>query len=321
MIVPEYWAEARIQKRFPERQITVRRFGWSDEGQEAAQQHAEMRVKEAFDQIVSGVDLPRREQKVGYNGSDGHPIREEIVERLGDSVVTRNSYGARCLNSPNVFFADVDVEERDFSALIGLSLLPAALAYFSSGRWAITFIWLFASAVSIFVFLEVATRLLRRLRGSLKERALKRVDDFAENHPDWHLRVYETPLGYRILAMHKTFDPRSDEVAMAFEELKVDRIFRLMCQKQQCFRARLTAKPWRIGIERLRPRPGVWPIAADRMPARRLWIEEYESTARNFAACRFVKALGAVHVVASGVSDICEYHDRHCSVDSAFELA
>ena len=30
MIVPQYWAEARTRHRDRNRQVTVRRFGWSD---------------------------------------------------------------------------------------------------------------------------------------------------------------------------------------------------------------------------------------------------------------------------------------------------
>ena len=52
MIVPEFWAEARIQQRIDERQITVRRFGWSDASQEEAQANAEVRVGEAFKKIA-----------------------------------------------------------------------------------------------------------------------------------------------------------------------------------------------------------------------------------------------------------------------------
>ena len=36
MIIPKYWAEARLQHRDRKRQITVRRFGWSDVGEAEA---------------------------------------------------------------------------------------------------------------------------------------------------------------------------------------------------------------------------------------------------------------------------------------------
>jgi hypothetical protein len=32
MIVPRYWAEGRVQERVAGRQLTVRRYGWWDEG-------------------------------------------------------------------------------------------------------------------------------------------------------------------------------------------------------------------------------------------------------------------------------------------------
>src|SRR6187455_1005744 len=104
MIVPQFWAEARIQQTRPLRRITVRRFGWSDVSQEEAQAHAEARAREAFDRIASGEVLRRREPRVPYSGADGVPIREEILERHGDVIITRNVYGARCLNTPNVAF-------------------------------------------------------------------------------------------------------------------------------------------------------------------------------------------------------------------------
>src|SRR5262245_45571689 len=99
MIVPQFWAEARIQQRVEKRQVTVRRFGWSDESQADAQINADARAREALARILAGESLPRRERKRPYNGAQGVPIREEIVDRHGDVVLTRNSYGALCLNT------------------------------------------------------------------------------------------------------------------------------------------------------------------------------------------------------------------------------
>ncbi len=107
MIVPAYWAEARLQARFRGRPVVVRRFGWSDEGPAEAQGHADRRANEALNAILAGQVLPRREVRSNY-GVEGVPIREQIVLRDGDVIITRNSYGALCLNSPDVLFADID---------------------------------------------------------------------------------------------------------------------------------------------------------------------------------------------------------------------
>src|SRR5688572_28381771 len=108
MIVPQFWAEARAQHRKKDRQVTIRRFGWSDASQAEAQANADARAAEALARVLAGEDLLRREPKIPYNGAAGVPIREEIVARHGEDVITRNSYGARCLNTPDVLFADVD---------------------------------------------------------------------------------------------------------------------------------------------------------------------------------------------------------------------
>ena len=48
MIVPAYWAEGRVHEKRDGKQVTIRRFGWSDESQAAAQAHADDRAREAF---------------------------------------------------------------------------------------------------------------------------------------------------------------------------------------------------------------------------------------------------------------------------------
>ncbi len=328
MIVPEFWAEARIRKRFPDRQVTVRRFGWSDVSQEAAQRHADQRVAEAFDRIVSGEKLPQHEKKVRYNGADGLPIREEIVQRFRDNVVTRNSYGARCLNTPNVFFADIDMPPSPLQGCVAMCLIGVAslIIGIAIGTWKNSFVTgalaLIVSAVLITIVSERAYRLLIRLRGGPEHVVRRRIHAFASARPNWHLRIYRTPNGFRVLALHKTFDPRSAEVDEAFRALGVDRTYTIMCQKQNCFRARLSAKPWRIGIDQhLKPRPGVWPIAEERMPQRRTWLEEYDSSAANYAACRFEEAIGDVLSFSREAEAVCEFHDQACSAHRNFDLA
>ena len=108
MIVPQFWAESRLQHREKGRQVTLRRFGWSDTSQADAQSNADVRVRAALDRVLAGAKLPRIEPKIPYNGADGVPIREEIVARHGETIVTRNAHGARCLNTPNVLFSDID---------------------------------------------------------------------------------------------------------------------------------------------------------------------------------------------------------------------
>jgi hypothetical protein len=112
MLIPYFWAECRLQTKLAKRQVTVKRWGWSDLSQDDAQELANRRAKEAMERILNGETLRRLEAKDTYGTADGVPIREEVVSRHAEVVITRNSYGSLCLNTPNVLFADVDAEWR-----------------------------------------------------------------------------------------------------------------------------------------------------------------------------------------------------------------
>lgn len=277
MIVPKFWAEGRVQQSIGDRQITVRRWGWSDDSQAAAQVHADQRARAGFDRVASGAEFLRREPKVAYNGAEGVPIREEIVAQHGDTVITRNGYGALCLNTPNVLFADID-------------LATGAIGF------------------------------LKRLFGGNPEAAArKKIQQFAQHHPDWHLRLYRTPAGFRLLALHRTFDPAEPAATELFNAIGTDPIFVKMCTRQRCFRARVSPKPWRIGIGR-HYRPGVWPVTPDRQEDRRRWVAQYDTAAKGYAACQFLETLGSSRTTAEADA-VRRLHDDLCAATSSKPLA
>jgi hypothetical protein len=304
MIVPAFWAEGRIQHRQRDRQVTIRRLGWSDVSQAEAQAMADARAGEALQRALAGeTTLARREPKVPYNGASGVPIREEIVERYGAHVITRNSYGARCLNTPNVLFADIDVESTFpewLMQVIGLlSMGVGAYVWWREGSFGVA---AFAWVAAFFVVATVVWLVHKAATGGVERRvraARKRIARFAAAHPGCAVRVYRTPSGLRVMATHQLFTPNDPAVAAFFKAVHVDRVYRQMCLNQQCFRARLTPKPWRIGIaSHMKPRPGVWPVEPSRRPERDAWIARYEERSQGYAACRFLEALGppATHI-------------------------
>ncbi len=325
MIVPEFWAEGCVHSEVAGKPATVRRFGWSDESPAAAQAHADQRTREAFDRIAAGEALKRRERKSAYNGADGLPIREEIVARLGDTVITRNGYGARCLNTPDVLFMDIDFETPMRGGVLGFAIGPALIAGLLGGWTGKTWIGGLVAAVVVFM---VAWRIgIRKKRGESdgnpapEKRAAARIGRFIRQHPEWHLRVYRTPAGFRLLAMHATFAPGDPATADLFDQLGVDKVYGRMCRHQNCFRARLTAKPWRIGIgERMRPQHGVWPVAPDKRPVRDAWVARYEQAAAGHAACQYLESVGSreVHPSAQAVQTL---HDALSGAQSGLPLA
>jgi len=325
MIVPSYWAEAKRTVRVDEHEITVRRFGWSDEGQSQADEHADARIDEAVEQIMSDEPTDLREPKVPYNGADGLPIREEIVARRGDAVLTRNAYGALCLNTPDVLFADVDALD-DWSASAYKYTFLVYLVAYGFAAWEnaeLRSVSLFLLG-ALFVVVIVGSGwhwVLNQIRVSPKQVARKRIERFANRNRDWSMRLYETPRGWRVLVTHDTFDPRGDAVRAFFKAIETDPIYARMCFNQNCFRARVSPKPWRIGIDdHMKPRPGVWPLSADRMPDREQWVRRYERESEGFSSCRFIATIGSIMTCQNAVETV-RWHDELSRSGSTMPIA
>lgn len=303
MQIPQYWAEARVVGRVQRRERVLRRFGWSETSQADAQQNAEVRARRALAELQAGRDVPQREPKLPYGGQ-GLPIREQVLARHGDVVITRNSYGAHCLNEPDVLFADVDVTtrlprfwERLFRFAVRDLVLMALLggivllvdrelgACCAGGALAV---------VALIVLQEWRHRMLQapHLRARAREQALARIRALAAALPDARFACYETPAGLRLIALHRCFDPAAEHTQRLLRELDSDPAYVQMCALQACFRARTSGKPWRMGVRHIVPRPGVWPVHPDRLPRREAWIAEYEAAAAHFAACRFLEEVG-----------------------------
>lgn len=328
MLIPTYWAEARLQHRERRRTVTLRRFGWSDVGEAEAQAHAETRVREAMARVLSGETLPRRERRVAYNGAEGVPIREEIVDRHGDSAITRTGYGALCLNTPDVLFADIDFAEHSrprhvlaAMALVFVAVAAALIAVFHVQAMASLIVAFFASLLLGVPLPGALRKVVVALRGGREQVALRRVRRFVAAHPDWRLRVYRTPAGLRLLALHRRFDPREDAVRACFDAFGVDPLYARMCLNQNCFRARLTPKPWRMGLPRLRaPYSAAWRPEHAGLPARRAWIERYDREAQGYAACRYLETVGS-GPTDPGAESVQALHDLLCQAERTLPLA
>ena len=258
------------------------------------------RAREALDRFRAGREVVRRELKRAYNGSEGVPIREEIISREGETVITRNSYGALCLNTQNVLFADIDYSYSPSWPLIvaAMSLVAGGLLLAAwYGHWGFACLAVFLVPTLGYLLAAGAQRTLVGLSGGQEANARGRVERFLSGHPDWYVRLYRTPAGLRVLVLSQTFDPSDPRVTEFFQALGTDPIYVRMCQRQHCFRARVSPKPWRIGIgHHMKPRPGVWPVDSERLPARHSWIEAYERAAEGYASCQFIAALGSGRV-------------------------
>ena len=332
MHIPRYWAQIRLRHETGIRHgTTVQRWGWSDDSQQAAEAHARERAQTALDGVLQAPI--RRDGTAGFRriewasdyGLNGEtPIREEILEQRGNMVLTRNSYGAHCLNTPNVAIADIDAlpdprvaAQRRFPALsLGFTAVPLLLLLLQPHAFSLQYLpsWLWI----MFWGGLFARNLLRwqRARTSLKvqpaadpmQAAVERVTAFSQQHPDWGLRVYRTPKGLRVIVTHQPMEPTSAAVQSLFAALQVDPLFARLCAQQQCFRARVTGKPWRMDMNGPSEQARRWPTPSNHTEARHDWNAIYDAKAQHYSACQWVSQLGQA-AVDPAVQPLVDWHD------------
>lgn len=259
-------------------------WGWSDTSLEEAKQHGDERARQVAKNFAMSGRLERRH----YYGD--RPFREEILEKITDgdgklaAVVTRNSYGCEVLNTARVMFVDVDLEEEGEA---------------SAGWW---------------------SRLLGRRGAPPKnpEVFIERARQWAERNAGWCWRVYRTRAGLRFMATHAFFNPQEASKSGVFEALNADPLYRRLCENQKCFRARLTPKPWRCGVNTLTVS---WPWADQNCEKRfRKWQREYEREAAEYSTCALVTTLGTGQT-QSEISSLVKLHDERTRVGSSLPLA
>lgn len=270
MQIYEYWSRGSADVQRDGQSWKVVCFGASDESVEDATRVAEERAQLAARAIRRG------ETRAGYEYTQ-RPLREELVEELEhagerSAVITRNSYGSLVLNTEGAMFVDIDYPPR-----------------------------------GSFVALRRAFgRLFGREVPTPDERIRARVREVVGATPGLGLRLYRTANGYRCLITSRTFDPIARESRALLERFGCDPLYVLLCQAQECFRARLSPKFWRCDA----PRPPFrfpW-IDSERERRYREWQAEYETCTRSFRTCSFVETVGAAKVLEP-LEQIVRVHD------------
>jgi hypothetical protein len=221
------------------------------------------------------------------------PLREEVLERFPGAhgepfaAVTRNNYGALVLNAARVMFIDLD--------------FPPISAGEQWRYW----------------WARLLRKSVRSLDAQREDDARKKLEQFIADHPDWSLRAYRTFGGLRALATHDLFEPTAARTLDTLQMLGTDPLYVRLCKAQECFRARLTPKPWRCGCASNTVR---WP--RDDAEQRRFeqWQSGYLARQANYATCRFLATLGHGRVHPD-VERIVAVHDELTRCRESLELA
>ena len=280
MQIPKYWArETRSVTTADGQAYFFICWQWSDDSSEDAQRRARERIAAIAHRAGSGAPLDR----YGYGD---RPLREEIVQTVSNAqgeriaAITRNAYGSLVLNAARVMFVDIDIADEERAA----TRKPAA----------------------------------GKAPPDREEQLLEQMRQWTRRNPQWAVRAYRTRGGLRCLVTHDLFDPAQESTRDLLRQFQSDPLYVRLCVAQECFRARLTPKPWRCDM---RLPPARYPYQNARAEQEhRQWVQRYESVSLRYGVCKFLQEYGsrARHPDAAAVLDI---HDRYTRAGEELRLA
>ncbi|WP_064608896.1 hypothetical protein [Photobacterium sp. J15] len=250
-------------------------WGASNESSQAAKENAEKRL--AAMQTFFGGDFDKNDEYEYWVDF----VKEEIIDEIKSNdgrvlaILSRNSYGATVLNTDSVLFGDIDVPPSSF-----------------------------------------IDRILGKFGKSQKDKTyyLKNIERYQENHPDLSFKVYETHSGLRFIVTNRTFSPEDSVVREMFTDLNVDPLYMRLCQQQECFRARLSPKPWRVAVER--PSSRYPRVNGKEQQEFQQWLDKYHASSLNNAVTKYLASFGSGKLHPD-IQIITELHDRYsCSISA-----
>lgn len=284
MNIPRYWAKEMHAVR--DLQGKVRSFAcwrWSDTSIEEAREAAKALVMEIARKFLAHEKLDR------YSYGE-RPLREEIIEVIRNrgneavAVVTRNAYGALVLNAARVMFVDIDFPRES-----GLKS-----------------------------FLRTVRKRFGTTALSPEADRLREIEQWTRTNPTWSMRVYRTFGGFRCLVTDRVFHPARESTLEVLRSLHSDPLYIRLCQRQECFRARLTPKPWRCGIEKP---PSRYPWETQEAERKyRQWESRYRLAASRYTTCNLVKHIGSSQIHPDP-DLILSVHDRLACLGADRKLA
>ncbi len=293
MRVARHWVRETVKLKDPKGELhRGEAWGWSETSADEARRRGKTAAERVAQWLLSGRGgEPRRSWE--YYSLD-RPPREEIVQELKNAAgqttafISRNSYGALVLNARDLLFVDVDFPARQ------------------------------GAAVGLF----------KRLFGKLapppdgEEAAVGRVREWCAANAGLGLRLYRTAAGLRVAIVGRPTEPKGEEARRILDELQSDPLYRRLCEAQECFRARLTPKPWRMtSVKRLHAPMARYPFeSAETEAAYRQWQREYDETAASFATCRLLETYGPGDMHPK-LAPLIKLHDSLTAIERPLPLA
>ena len=262
MLVPPFWSRHTYTHRTPEGdECTRSALGWSEVSKADADKMAAERARRFATAAIQDHSADAYYSSVAIR----EPLPQSITSPNGRTIalVTRNRYGCRVLNTDCVLFADID-------------LTPTSAAH-PGGLVSRIFSWFWPGGRPVSISPAQEAQVLERLSHWHQQTGIA-------------ARVYRTFAGLRLMVVDREFNPTDPATTDILKTLNTDPLYVQLTRRQECFRARLTPKPWRIKVKTPWYRSAI--DNPEYLPELSKWAIPYEQKATNFAVCRLTLSLG-----------------------------
>lgn len=279
MKIAKYWyKENQLAKDNEDNEFNLVCWAGSDVSEEDAKQKAFTRMQNWIARLANGA------QALGDYEYQTGEIREELIEEIYNddkqliAAITRNRYGALVLNTDAVVIADVDVQRRTIGEF---------------------FLSLFGKKID------------------KHAQCLAQIQACHAKYAKLNFIIYETYAGFRVIITDAYHEPNTEQTAALFKDLGTDSLYARLCRVQDCFRARLTPKPWRC--QSARP-PYHFPRSEQQQSFFAEWLQAYEKNSEQYAVCYKIMQLGK-QVITSETDKIIALHDGYVLKNGKLPLA
>lgn len=153
-------------------------------------------------------------------------------------------------------------------------------------------------------FIEFFINLVKKVDKPAQ--CLARIQAAHKKYPDLNFIIYQTFAGFRVIITGLSYQDEARTRSL-FAALYTDKLYARLCNVQQCFRARLTPKPWRC--QSPNP-PHRFPYSTDQQSAFNDWLAGYEKNSAKYAVCYKLMQLGK-HSIAFDVEKVIARHDDY----------
>ncbi len=251
-------------------------------GSDASESQAAARVADAIKDLRQRIEF-KGETLDWYqyaHASKPEPIISEIMDESGEraAAVTINTAGCHILNTQSLAFVDVDLPRPKPRFRLFRKKPPP----------------------------DLTADYLDLLRAWIRESPARGV------------RAYRTAAGLRYAITNPAMDPASDSTRALLEQLRADPRYTTLCKHQECFRARLTPKPWRLDLG-VPSRKLTRETLAD--PDIDTWLTQYAAESESHAVCHLIEDLGDINPATPSAVRILELHDAMTGVATDRPLA